>query len=52
CDHVTSATVVLANGRIMRTNDMENPDLLWGIRGGSSNFGVVVELVLRTVPDP
>ncbi|KAH6949389.1 hypothetical protein BKA56DRAFT_603285 [Ilyonectria sp. MPI-CAGE-AT-0026] len=52
CDNVISATVVLADGRILRASDTENSDLLWGIKGGSSNFGVVVKLVLKTVPDP
>ncbi|KAH7137504.1 hypothetical protein B0J13DRAFT_640030 [Dactylonectria estremocensis] len=52
CDNLISATVVLADGSIVRASDSENSDLLWGIKGGSSNFGVVVEFVLKTVPDP
>ncbi|KAH7133850.1 hypothetical protein EDB81DRAFT_887662 [Dactylonectria macrodidyma] len=52
CDNLISATVVLADGRIVTASDSENSDLLWRIKGGSSNFGVVVEFVLKTVPDP
>lgn len=33
CDNIVSATVVLANGKIVQASDKHNPDLLWGIKG-------------------
>ena len=49
CDQLVAATVVLADGRIVHTDD--HPDLLWALRGaGGGRFGVVTELVFTTVP--
>ncbi|RSL44261.1 hypothetical protein CEP53_011305 [Fusarium sp. AF-6] len=40
----------MADGRVVKASESENPDLFWAIRGGSSSFGVVVRFVLRTFP--
>ena len=49
CDQLVAATVVLADGRIVHTDD--HPDLLWALKGaGGGRFGVVTELVFTTVP--
>lgn len=37
CDNVISATVVLADGRVVAANEAENADLFWGIKGLSLN---------------
>jgi len=44
CDNAVSFDIVTADGRFLRANDKENPDLYWGLRGGGGNFGVVTSI--------
>ena len=47
CDNIVEATIVTANGDIVKASLSENPDLLFGIRGGGGNFGIVATMVMR-----
>jgi alkanesulfonate monooxygenase SsuD/methylene tetrahydromethanopterin reductase-like flavin-dependent oxidoreductase (luciferase family) len=49
-DHVTAAELVLADGRIVRADAGENPDLLWALRGAGGNFGIVTAFELDAYP--
>ncbi|KAJ7151134.1 glucooligosaccharide oxidase [Mycena filopes] len=51
-DRITEVEVVLANGKITTASLSSNPDLFWAIRGSSSSFGVVTDIVYDTFPRP
>ena len=53
CDSVAGVQMVLADGRTVRADAAQNPDLYWAVRGGTgNNFGVLTEITygLQEIP--
>ena len=49
-DNLRSADLVMADGRVLRASESENPDLFWAIRGGGGNFGIAASLEYNLHP--
>lgn len=51
CDRLIAADIVTADGRQIRCDATQHPDLFWALRGGGGgNFGVLTSLSFQTHP--
>ncbi|MFL5724939.1 MAG: FAD-binding oxidoreductase [Chloroflexota bacterium] len=50
CDRLIGAEVVTTDGAVVRAGDGGDPDLLWALRGGGGNFGVVTSFEYSLQP--
>jgi FAD/FMN-containing dehydrogenase len=49
-DNVLGLDIVTADGKLLRADANENPELYWGLRGGGGNFGVVTNFDFQLHP--
>jgi len=50
CDALIGAELVAADGVVTDVNAETDPELLWALRGGGGNFGVVTRLRFSLIP--
>jgi FAD/FMN-containing dehydrogenase len=50
CDNLLSVDLIIADGTMVKASADENPNLLWGLRGGGGNFGIATSLEYRLYP--
>lgn len=51
-DHVRRIEIVTADGKLRHVTPENNADLLWALRGGKGNFGVVTSIEVDLLPVP
>ena len=53
-DNLLAVDLVTAEGELITASEESHPDLFWGLRGGSGNFGIATSFLFRlhALPDP
>jgi len=49
-DNLRSVELVTAEGDVLRTSQVEHPDLFWAVRGGGGNFGIATSFEYQLHP--
>ena len=49
-DNLLAVELVTADGEVMTVNDSVDAELMWGLRGGGGNFGIVTRFRFRLHP--
>ncbi len=49
-DNLAAVDIVTAHGQLLHASDTENRDLLWAVRGGGGNFGIVTSFEFKLHP--
>jgi FAD/FMN-containing dehydrogenase len=52
CNSILALEAVTADGRLVRADAENEPDLFWALRGGSGNFAAVTAMELALYPVP
>lgn len=50
CDQLLGADIVTVDGAALTVTSSSHPDLLWALKGGGGNFGIVTRLHYRVFP--
>ncbi len=50
CDNLVGAELVTGAGEVLQVDENSDPELLWALRGGGGNFGVVTRFTYQLHP--